>query len=252
MPQRNADGIQATKTALRIIDLLKDSNGAGVTELAQRTGVSKSTVHRHLTTLQDEQYVVKEGSTYKLGYRFLEMGGYVRSRDVSELIKTKVTQLGEETGERSQYVVEEYGYGIFAYIHTGESSVETGVELGKRTPLHLTSAGKAILAHLPEDQIEHIVESRPLRRRTSNSITDEATLYDELEMIREQGYAIDEGEFLEGLSCVGVPVRKPEGGTLGALSIAGPKYRMQELIDADLPHQVMGTANELELKITHE
>lgn len=245
--------VQSATTLLRLIEGLKEMDGAGVTELAEHADMGKSTVHRHLTTLLENEYVVQDGTTYRLGYRFLELGGHVRSHDISNLIKRKVTTLAQETNERAQYVVEEYGYGVFAYSHLGEQGVNTGIVVGSRTPLHVTSAGKAILAHLDRESVERIVETHGLSAQTEHTITSEATLYDELSSIREQGYAFDRGEYIDGLYCVGVPLIGPDDTTLGALSVAGPKYRLEgELMETELPKLIKGITNELELKIAYE
>lgn len=247
------DTVQSVGTLVLIIETLRKLDGAGVTEVAEQTGMSKSTAYRHLMTLREREYVVKDEATYQLGYRFLELGGYVRNRDVSDLIKRKVTELARETGERAQYVVEEYGYGVFAYSHSGEHGVSTGIDVGIRTPIHATSAGKAILAHLIPERTDQIIEKRGIPQQTEHSLSSEEELYKELETIREQGYALDRGEHVEGLYCVGVPLTEPDGGVLGALSVAGPKYRLEgERMETKLSKLILGATNELELKIAYE
>lgn len=245
--------VQSDETLFRIIEGLKQLNGAGVTELADEYDLSKSTVHRHLNTLRHHEFVFKEGETYRLGLRFLEVGGYVRARsEMYEVVRPKVRQLAEDTSELIQFIVEDHGYGIFVFREQGSKGVETEARIGKRVHLNHLSAGKAILAHLPEEKVNEIIERRGLPSKTQHTITDEAELFDELDAIRDQGYAFDMGEHIEGLWAVGAPVHTPDGDVLGALSIAGPTHRMKgEWYKQELPEDLLATINEIELNITY-
>jgi len=253
-PVASEPNIQSVETALTIIEGLQEMDGAGVTELAEELEVPKSTVHRHLSTLEQKEYLVREGDSFRLSYRFLDLGGYVRTREKAyEIVKPKVEYLAEQTGERVQFITREHDMGVFVYIESGENAVTTGVRTGIVTHLHTTSAGKAILAHLPPEEIDRIIEKRGLPSRTEQTITDREELLDDLEMVRERNYAFDMGEFVEGLWGVGVPVHGPEESVTGAISVAGPTYRMKdEWFEEEIPDMLLGVVNELELKLTYE
>lgn len=247
------DGVASTDTAFDVIEAISETDGARVTELADRLGLAKSTVHGHLTTLKRRGYVLKEGDQYQLSLRFLHLGQSVRTRRVGyEMAREKVEKVAQETQERSQFIVEEHGYGVYMFRDTGSEAVSTDSEIGKRIPLHATSAGKAILASFPEERAREIVDRRGLERLTSRTITDEAELFDELETIRERGYAYNRAENTEGLWAVGVPVSAPDGTVLGAISVSGPTHRMKgERVRSELPDMMLGVANELELNIAY-
>ncbi|OLZ39466.1 transcriptional regulator [Natrinema saccharevitans] len=254
MPENNDRGrVKTTVTAFRIIELLMEEDGMGLSELARELDLAKSTVHRHLSTLRDLEYVTREDDVYRTGLRFLEIGERTRTRsDAYQLAEEKVADLAAETEERSQFIVEEYGQGVYIFRETGERAVRTDSEIGKRIPIHATAAGKAILASLSDDRIDEIIDQRGLPALTEHTTTDEDALWTELEEIRDRGYSINDQENTSGLRAIGVPVQYETGEPLGALSVSGPTHRFRgTLFDETLPNLLLGTANELELNIQY-
>lgn len=245
--------IASVERAMEILEAVMELEGARVSELATHLDMAKSTVHNYLSTLHDLNYLVKEGDTYQIGTRFILFGEYSRTRNEEfSMVRQKATNLAEQTEERSQFVIEEFGRGVFLYRESGEHAVEAGSGIGKRMFLHSTAAGKSILAHLPESQVQEILDRWGLPAVTSATITDETELFEELERIRDRGFAINREENIEGLHAVGVPVRTKQGNVIGALSISGPTNRMKgEYLMEELPDLLLGTANELELNIAY-
>lgn len=237
----------------RLIETLGEMNGAGVTELSEKLGYAKSTTHRYLATLKKAEYVVKKEQTYYLSMQFLRLGDYARERQrLYQMVEPKVKQLAEETNERSQFFVEEHGMAVFVYRETGSNAVEAESGVGKRIPMHATAAGKAILAFLPDERLEDIVEMRGLPALTENTITSIDSLRDELDVVRERGFSYNKQENISGLRAVGVPV-KTNGRPVGALTIAGPTHRLTgKKFKTEIPDLLLGVANELELKNTYD
>lgn len=250
----NRRTLATTETSLRVVNKLKELDGARVTELAEEMGLAASTVHSHLATLEKTEYVVKDGDVYRLGLRFLNLGEYVRqNNEYYSLAESKVDQLAEETGGRGHFIVEEHGRGIYVYTKSGEHAVETFSRDGRRLYLHQTAAGKAILSALPRERVWEIIDRHGLPQRTRNSITDPEELFEELEAVRERnGIAFNQEEQIRGLRAVGAPVQDANGAVIGALSVSGPTHRMKgERLREDIPDIVLGTANELELGIEY-
>ncbi|WP_411965857.1 IclR family transcriptional regulator [Haloferax sp. YSMS24] len=254
MGERHVTGrtVKSDETLLEIILALKRLEGAGVTEIANEVGVAKSTAHGHLKTLDQYGFVVNEHGRYDLGLRFLDLGETARHRKKEhQLIREKVEELAKRTDERAQFIVQEHGYGIYLYRSIGAHAVSTDSRIGKRISLHASSAGKAILAHLPEEEVVEILERRGLPPSTENTITDVDTLYEELEAVRERGYAFNMEESTTGLRAVGVPVIGSNGEVLGSLSVSGPTHRLKgEWFETEIPDMILGAANEVELNIT--
>ncbi len=245
--------VGATDTVLSILETLQDLDGARVSEIADELDVSKSTVHRHLKTLENREYVAREGDEYVIGLRFLDVGEYVKTRKKAYgMAESKVKEIAEETNERAQFIVEEHGMAVYVHREIGERAVHTDPGVGKRIPLHATAAGKAIMAHLEDARVDELLETRGLPALTDNTLTDEAELREELETIRERGYSFNRQENIKGLQAIGVPVMAPDGRVIGALSVSGPTKRMTgERYHTELPELLMGVANELELNIAY-
>lgn len=245
--------VKTTETVFAILNALQDLDGAGVTELATHLGLAKSTMHRHLSTLAQTGYVVKEDDMYHISLRFLNLGEYAKNRKQAYILaESKVSELAKETEERVQFIVEEHGQAIYVHRAIGARAVETDPGIGNEVPVHAIAAGKAILAHLPGKNVSRIIERHGLPTLTPNTITDTEELFDRLEMIREQGYSVNDQEHITGLKAVGVPIQEPDGTVIGAFSISGPAHRMKGAwFKEELPDLLLGTANELELNIAH-
>lgn len=245
--------ITAVDTTFRIISALQELDGARVTQLSEHLDLGKSTVYRHLVTLEEHGYVTKEGDIYVLGLKFLERGQYVQHRKQEYRVARQiVAELASETGERCQFVVAEHGHGVYVHVASGERAVETDSEVGRRFALHATACGKAILAHLPEAERNTIIAQYGLPPITDRTVTDEVALENELADVRDRGYAYNREGRVAGLCSVGVPVIGTAGQVLGALSVSGPAGRMQgEWYTETLPNILLGAADEIKLKLQY-
>lgn len=249
---RARNPVGATETTFAIIEALDELDGCGVTDLADHLGMPKSTVHNYLSTLEQEEYIHKEGKSYQVGIKFLDLGASARRRlPVYEVAKPEVNQLAEKTGELANLLVEDHGKGVYVHQARGEQAVQVDSSVGARVDLHATAFGKAILAHLPDSRVEEIVERHGLPRRTERTVGTREELQATLEDVRERGYAIDDQERLEGLRCVAAPVLI-DGRVLGAVSLSGPGNRMRgDYFQEELPAQLLETINVIELNLTY-
>lgn len=211
------------ETTFEIIDNLIELEGAGVTELAEEMNKPTSTTHDYLNALAEGGYVLKEGQTYRVSTRFLYLGLQARSqRKVYNTARNQIQNLADVTGEYASLVIEEQGYGVLLYTVGGDKAVDIDTPGGVRTTLHSSAPGKSILAHLPDDRVEEILQKHGLEARTPKTITDKSVLNQNLTQIRDQGYALDEEEHFEGMQGVGIPVIGATGNVRGAISVYGP------------------------------
>lgn len=251
MPDGN--GVKAVRTSFRILHALKDIEGsAGVSELSRELDLPVSTVHSHLSTLHDCEYVVKQNSKYNLGYRFLEIGGHRRSRSrLFRFAKPKVDQLAEEFGDKVNLVVYDHGLAAHTYIAKGEQAIETDTHTGIRVPVHSSASGKTILAYMPEELAHETIDRRGLDQYGPNSITSRDELLDELAEIREDGIAFDRGERVEGVRCVAAPILRDD--TLpAAISISGPRGRMNgERFTETIPERLRNVTDTIRIKLRY-
>ena len=242
-------GVSTTRKTFEILESLKAEEGVTITELTRRTGLSKSTVYRHLTTLTDMGYVVERDGGYYIGFRLLEISEQARTRKTGyTAAKRKVFELGQETDERAVFIVEEEGEGV--YVHRYGSLSDTMI--GKRRPLHSLASGKVILAEWNDDAVREFVEENGLETITDNTITDPDVLYEELERIRERGYAVNNQEHMDGLRGVAVPVYTPDDEFLGALGVFGPTSRFKdEYLHEELPSLLWDKAGEVRVTLAY-
>jgi DNA-binding IclR family transcriptional regulator len=253
MAREAKNPVKTTQRSLDIVETLREMDGARLTELADRLDLPNSTVHNHLSTLMERDYVLKDGDVYRVSLRFLDLGEHARNRrKVYELAKPEIEELADETGEIANLLVEENGRGVYLWSSEGENAVPLDIAPGKHVHLHATALGKCILAHLPEKRVEEIIDRRGLLAETDATITDSDALMEELEAVREQGYAIDDEERLTGMRCIGTTVKSESGNVIGAISVSGPTSAMpmNRLTDS-LAEQLEGAANVIELKVAY-
>ncbi|WP_332900304.1 IclR family transcriptional regulator [Haladaptatus sp. CMSO5] len=245
--------IKSLDTTFAIIDAVKQLEAARVTDIATHAGVSKSTAHKHLATLVAHEYVTKTGNEYRLGFRFLDLGGHTRSRfPGAHIIKPKLQELAAKTGEVSQYMTEEYGQSVVLYREEGQNGVPSKTRPGTRMYIHQTASGKAILSQLPRERVEAIVDKWGLPKATSSTITDREALFEELTAIRERGISYSYGESTKGLYAVAAPMTDPDETVLGACVVSGPSHRMKgEPMEETFPQLLLSIVNEIELNIAH-
>ncbi|MCU4975490.1 IclR family transcriptional regulator [Halobacteria archaeon AArc-m2/3/4] len=245
--------LKATKTTLEIINSVQELNGAGVSELAERLGKPTSTVHDHLRTLESEEYLVKQDGTYHISARFLELGEQVRSRlKVYNIARPEVDALAEQSGEHANLLVEEHGRGVFVYKSLGPDAVQLDTHAGMRVHLPTTALGKAILANRPRHEIDEILDRHGLPPVTKNSITDREELFDQLETVRERGYAVDDEERLPGMRCVAAPITDNTDRAVAAVSVSCPKSRLTgKRFEETIPNMVLRSANVIEVNLAY-
>ncbi|WP_255198890.1 IclR family transcriptional regulator [Halorarius litoreus] len=253
MENDNPVNIEATRTSLTIVELIHELDGAGVTELAEHLDRPKSTVHDHLRTLYDLEYVVKVGGNYRVSTKFLQLGEYERENlPVYEIAKPELDNLAEQTGDHANLMIEEHAKGVYIYKRTGTDAARLDTYPGFRTPLHSTAMGKAILSEMPDERIHEIVDKVGLPEVTPHTITDRDQLFEEIETIREQGHAIDREERAEGIQCVAAPVNADGTDRLAAVSVSSLVSKMHgDRLTEEMPELVKRTANKIEVALNY-
>lgn len=224
--------VKSVSRALDIITMLSlKKGGLGVTEIANNIDINKSSVYRILSTLVQYGYVEQDEETgrYKLGYKFLEISSkLLESIDLRGEARPFLQELESETNEVIHLVVYDQGEVVYIEKLEGNETLRMHSKVGKRAPMHCTSVGKAILAQLPDNVIEGIIERKGMPVHTIHTITDKEVLMKELEQVRVRGYALDLEENEIGITCIAVPIFDHTGNVVSAVSISGPTLRMTE------------------------
>ncbi|MBX3064348.1 MAG: IclR family transcriptional regulator [Anaerolineae bacterium] len=238
--------------ALDVLDCLAQHRRPMTTqEIARVCGMSRPTTYRLLATLLSRGFVRSDSDyNYSLGTKFLSLGKIVLdSIDLQELARPYLHELCQLSNETANLAILD---GTELLYIGKEESVQNSLSpvfvqmrstVGTRVMLHSTSMGKAILAHLTADQVQAILErTTPLKAYTAQTITDLTVLKREMELIRGQGYALDDREVDDGTRCVAAPVFDSSGQVIAAMSIAGPAYRLTIEQLTQLAAQVMRVA----------
>ncbi|WP_273837365.1 IclR family transcriptional regulator [Halococcus sp. PRR34] len=248
MPKKDTNLLNSVGLACDVLDALCELGSAGVTELADEIGCSKSTAHRQLRTLHSKEYLIKNGGQYQLGLKYIDMATRVRGQiDNYDVIRKEIESLAEETGETAQFATKEHGWVVYLYKTYGKNGVQTSSNVGTREYFHSTSLGKVMMAYMSNDRVGKIIDRHGLPVKTENTVPDRESLLEDLKKIRDRGYAIDDEENVIGLRCVAAPVIQ-DNRIMGAVSVSGPSRRMKgDRLNQEIPNVVTRTANIIEL-----
>jgi DNA-binding IclR family transcriptional regulator len=224
--------VKSVSRALDIITLVSmKKGGLGVTEIAKQIDINKSSVYRILSTLVQYGYIEQDGETgkYKLGYKFLEISSkLLESIDLRAEARPFLQELENETNEVIHLVVYDQGEVVYIEKLEGNETLRMHSKVGKRAPMHCTSVGKAILAHLPSSVVHDILERKGLPVHTDKTITEKDEFLKELSQVRQKGFALDLEENEYGITCIAVPIFDHLGKVIAAVSISGPTMRMTD------------------------
>ena len=223
----------------RIMDQFRDRSALGVTELARRTQLLPSDVHRILTSLKADGYISQDPETkqYRLGLAIMRLGLAAFQRSVlAEKARPELVRLSQEIEASTHLgVLDERELEVVLVDQIDASPKKMfRPHLGGAEPLHCTALGKPILAGMNRHLMLYALEKRGLARSTRHTITDVATLERQFQQVRQQGYAVDREECAEGVCCIGSPVRDYTGAVVAAISVSMPTGQFLIWEEADL------------------
>ncbi|WP_049922553.1 IclR family transcriptional regulator [Halopiger djelfimassiliensis] len=243
---------RSIQRAFTIIDELTATGGCGVSELADRLDLPVSTVHDYLQALVMSGYVTKQDATYRTTTRFLEVGNRHRHRlEVFKAVRDELETVAEETGEHVTLLIEENDQAVILAVREGPDAINLFAYPGARMPLHATAPGKAMLAHMSPERVEGIIDRHGLAAMTSQTVTDPETLFEQLETVRERGYAVDIGERIAGMICIAAPVLDRRDRIRGAICVCGPRSRLDEQRRDEIADIVQRAANVTQVNLDY-
>ncbi|RKD26773.1 IclR family transcriptional regulator [Ammoniphilus oxalaticus] len=249
----NESMVKSLGRALQILDFLRKRKvGCGVTEISKELGFNKTSVYRMLSTFVQYGYVEQETETdrYKLGYKVLELSSsLLDSIDLRAEAKPFLKELEQLTNEVIHLVVYDRGEVVYIEKLEGNETLRMHSKVGTRAPMHCTSVGKAILAYLPRKEVEKAFDEYPFEPHTPFTITDKESLYQQLDKIKEKGYALDLEENELGINCIAVPIFDHTSNVIAAFSISGPKMRMTEERLSKLENKVMSIGKQISKRL---
>ncbi|WJR80811.1 IclR family transcriptional regulator C-terminal domain-containing protein [Bradyrhizobium sp. NP1] len=256
-PERAAEGrdggVQSVDRALSIIEVLaEDDEGYRLTDLAVRTGLSPSTVHRLLTTLEKRRFVQfdRTCSRWHIGAQSFAVGAtFTRRRNFVAQAMPYLRKLRDQTRETANLaVVDDQSIIVLTRIESREI-MRSLTKVGGRVAMVASGVGKAVLATYGDDDVNAIIRRQGMPRLTEKSIVRPSALFAELATVRRQGYAVDDEEARMGLRCVAAVVYNDCGEPLAAISVSGMTSRITDERLPTLGKTVAEVAAELTLAL---
>lgn len=252
MPSRSSYAAPAVEAALSILETLGTVHEMGVTELAKKLGLGKSSVYRLLATLAGRGYVEKNPQTgrYQLTYRLFAVGSPAADRfGLRETAHPVMQRLAAETGETVNLGVLDGTRVVNLHKVESRHLLRMHMEIGGGVPAHATALGKVLLAGLPPAEVARRLRGRRLTRLTRRTIADRPALWRALARVREQGFAIDDEECSLGLRCVAAPILDHRGSVVAALSISSPSQRLPHAVLSRMAELVRAAAREVSRRL---
>jgi IclR family acetate operon transcriptional repressor len=199
----------------------EQDEGLGVTELARRANLPKSTVSRIAADLVEQRFLDRDGDKLYLGVRLFELAQTVEQpRRLRRVALPVMAELRDATGQTVNLAVLEGADVVYVAIVRGEPTSTPSARIGGRLPAHATALGKAVLAVSPRDVVERVIQAG-LEMRTPRTISEPSALLRELTDIRRLGVATEKEECVNGRACVASPILGHGGAPIAAISVAG-------------------------------
>lgn len=246
--------IQAVDHALDLLEQFHDDvDELGVTELSKRLKLHKNNVFRLLATLESRSYIEQNKVTenYRLGLKTLELGQtFIKQMGLLRQSRPVLEWLVKECNETTYVAILKDFHIVYLDVVETDLTVRVVPRVGARLPAYCTAAGKVQMAFMTDEELEHYLPAKELKRYTPNTITDREEFKKHLKLVNELGYAMDNEELDIGVKCVGAPIRDYTRRIVGAVSISGPSMRFSdERMEQELIPLVKKAAEEISLKL---
>lgn len=245
----NIGSVQSISRVFGIVELLGNSGtGMTISSLCEETGLHKSTVHRLLNALKSLGYVIQDGSgSYRLGFKLCHLSRQIiNGVSLVNVARRHLKNLSETTRETVHLMMREHSHAV--YLHredNAKTALNVALSIGKFLPLHVSSAGKSILACFDEEVVRTYWETADKKKITDNTIDTLDALLEELDATRTRGYSIDNEENALGIRCLGISMPPFAGSDFSAISIAGLKERMTDARMEEIKSSLFRTRDDI-------
>jgi IclR family KDG regulon transcriptional repressor len=225
---------QSVRAVDRALDILlcftREEPTRSLTQIAESIHMSKTTVHRLLATLENKRFITRDNTTglYRLGLRFIEMASLVlQDVELHRWAQPYLQRLSLEYGETVDLSILDGSYVIYLEVIESPQRVKLAAAVGQRLPAFFTASGKALLAYLPEEQVQKIISDNLAEASNHNPAPISEMLAD-LRITAERGYAISEQEYEEEINAVAAPIFDEDKHPIASIAIVGPSFRLSK------------------------
>jgi DNA-binding IclR family transcriptional regulator len=226
------DAVKSADRVLQVFDLLAtEPAGLSFTEICSRLSLPKSSAYTLLSTLVASQYLTLDDSTrrYAVGLRLWEAGqAYLPVTGLEQAAMPYLQKASDAVNETAQLAILDGADNVYIAKVDAKQQLALASRVGGRLPAYSTGIGKALLSCLTDEQVRARLHGIRFIRFTDRSITSMKGLLAELRLVRERGYAMDNGEYTAGVRCVAMPILDRSAAVCAAMSISVPEVRMSE------------------------
>lgn len=225
----NSNLVQSVERALDILDCLGQyPKGCGIAELSKNLDLSKSTIHRIITTLKYKGYVTQNSETdkYQLGIKVLNLSSSItNSMDLISIVRPYIREFANKVDEVIHLCIPNESYSNIVYVdkvsaENTSKSITMSSRIGKTAPIYCTASGKLLLSQYSDDKIRELLKDTKFFKYTENTITDIDSLLEEIHTIRKNSYSLDNIEYDTGVICIAAPIFDKTNRIVAAISLS--------------------------------
>jgi DNA-binding IclR family transcriptional regulator len=256
-PTRETSGVKSLMKALRILKLFQsDKPEWTAREIEEALGYHKSSVQRLVNTLEKEGFLERSNENrggFRLGPQLIYLSNVAaQGADLQRVARSSLERLAQLTKETAHLCVVDQSQCYYLDKIDSPQSIRIVTHVGQRLYLHCTAVGKALMSGMDTAEVDTVIDERGLRRFTPNTITSRDKLLEELQRIRDSGFAIDNEEFEVGLKCIAAPIFNSKGTVVAAMSFSGPSQRLTPELMERYTNYVKDAALEVSMKMGYQ
>jgi DNA-binding IclR family transcriptional regulator len=248
-------GIQVIDRAFDILELLSDvSEGMGVTEIANRIGLNKSTVHRILNAMASRGYIERASSkgVYRNGLKLVDLASvHLNSVELKTEARPLLRELTARMNLTTHLAILDGLDAVYIDKVDVESSLRLYSQIGRRISVHCSALGKCLLSGLSEQELAERLRKCDFRRHTANTLTSRQALTRQVEAVRLRGFAVDDQEHEAGIRCMAAPVCDYRGKVVAAISLTGPASVVSRERETEIGELVASVAKDISRRLGH-
>jgi DNA-binding IclR family transcriptional regulator len=244
--------IQSIDKALDLIELLAEHGSLNLLELTDLLDQPKSSTYRIVLTLENRGFISRddENGKYCLGYKQLMLTrGMLERNTLRSAALHEMKKLSEKYGDTINLGVLLEGEVLYVEILESTQPLRMTDTVGSKSPFHATAMGKAMTAFLPDEKVKELITRQGLPALTKNTIVSEDQLQLKLQQVREQGFALDDQEIVEGARCLAAPIFNMYGNVEGAVSMSGAMHRFADEVIPEMAESIKTAASRISRKL---
>ncbi len=245
---QNSELVSGVARTMAILEALAEHpEESGVSEIAQKLDMSKSTVYRFLQSLKTRGYVVQDAEDrYRLSVRLFELGAQALPHlDIVREAEPGMRRINELTGETVHLGILDEGSIVYVHKIDSKYNLRMYSRIGRRAPLYCTGIGKVLMAWLEQPELLAHLQEESFTPRTGNTLTSVEAYLQELSLVRAQGYAEDREEFEDNMRCLAAPIRDRFGHVIGGMSVSFPCFRFRDELKQDYIKQLVEATRQI-------